>query len=49
MVVIVEELVHGLNPLHQLLRVHRHHLRLDLLLGLLGIHSVHVLEDVLQV
>ncbi len=49
MVIIVEELVHGLNPLHQLLRVHRHHLRLDLLLGLFSIHSVHVLEDVLEV
>jgi hypothetical protein len=49
MVIIIEELVHGLDPLHELLRVDCHHLTLDMLLGLLGIHSVHVLEDVLQV
>jgi hypothetical protein len=49
MVIIIEELVHGLDPLHELLRVDRHHLRLDLFLGLFGIHSVHVLENVLQV
>lgn len=49
MIVIIKELVHGLNSLHELLCIHCHHLRLDLLLGLLGIHSVHVFKDVLQV
>ena len=46
-VVVVEELVHCLNPLHELLGVDRDHLRLNLLLE--GIHRVCVLEDVLQV
>ena len=46
-VVVVEELVHGLDPLHELFRVDREHLRLELFFC--GIHRVHVLEDVLQV